>query len=240
MSGGFVPPQMRGKRSESMMHVADWYSTLTQGIAGMDPTDKEAEASGLPPIDSLNMWPTLSGKVQASPRDSVGILVNKNTLVFGRWKYIRGGEKLRGWSVGNAEYPTEEAESNAIDDKTFQCPPAGCLFDVVTDPTEREELSAQRPEQVRWMRAEMEKQAASIWSINNIRPEGTKPWQNKKACDTAARELYHGFLGPFLEVGLPEVSRQNSSGPGTHIHTGRQMRNGKLALRASHDPKMML
>merc|ERR1740138_1627290 len=55
MSGGFVPKAVRGSKQEEMMHIADWYRTLGEGIAGVDPTDELAEASGLPPIDSLNL-----------------------------------------------------------------------------------------------------------------------------------------------------------------------------------------
>merc|ERR1712070_1045478 len=61
VSGGYVPESMRGKKLDGMMHIADWYRTLAEGIADVDPTDYWAAKSGLPPIDSLNVWPMLSG-----------------------------------------------------------------------------------------------------------------------------------------------------------------------------------
>ena len=33
-------------------------------IAGIDPTDAAAAAAGLPPIDSLNQWPAISGRFE--------------------------------------------------------------------------------------------------------------------------------------------------------------------------------
>lgn len=83
-SGGYLPKAVRGSKVEGIIHIADWYRTLTQGIAGLDPTDHWAAASGLPPIDSLNVWPMLSGKNMTSPRES--ILVNANVIVVGEWK----------------------------------------------------------------------------------------------------------------------------------------------------------
>merc|ERR1712107_621631 len=45
-----------------MIHIADWYATFA-GLAGVDPTDTLAASSGLPPIDSIDVWPFLAGKV---------------------------------------------------------------------------------------------------------------------------------------------------------------------------------
>ena len=71
LSGGYlkkVAPAMIGKRLDGYISIADYYSTFVQGIAGLDPTDHRAAAAGLPPIDSLNVWPYLTGKVASSPR----------------------------------------------------------------------------------------------------------------------------------------------------------------------------
>ena len=70
-TGGFLPAEVRGSKLEGLMHIVDWYRTLTQGIAGLDPTDHWAASSGLPPIDSLDMWPMLSGSNLTSPRESI-------------------------------------------------------------------------------------------------------------------------------------------------------------------------
>ena len=43
------------------MHVADWFATFA-ALAGIDdPSDPGAVQHGLPDIDSINMWPALTG-----------------------------------------------------------------------------------------------------------------------------------------------------------------------------------
>ena len=92
-SGGALPEAVRGTKLEGAIHIADWYRTLSH-LAGEDPTDHEAAASGLPPIDSLDVWPLLSGASKASPREAAGIIVNENLLVMGPWKYVRGNTTM--------------------------------------------------------------------------------------------------------------------------------------------------
>lgn len=48
----------------------DWYATFA-GLAGVDPTDHEAAAVGLPPIDSIDVWPYLAGQTGTSPRQEI-------------------------------------------------------------------------------------------------------------------------------------------------------------------------
>ena len=67
ISGGAVPAARRGQRLAGVTHTADWYSTFTC-LAGVDPTDHRAAASGLPAIDSLDCWKLLAGENLTSPR----------------------------------------------------------------------------------------------------------------------------------------------------------------------------
>ena len=67
VGGGFVPPAARGTVSDGMIAIADWYGTLA-ALAGVDPTDHAAAASGLPPIDSVDVWPLVIGANKTSPR----------------------------------------------------------------------------------------------------------------------------------------------------------------------------
>ena len=71
----------------SCLHLLVGYATFCM-IAGVgQPTDAWAAAAGLPPIDSINVWPLVSGVVTTSPRED--ILVNENLLVSGDWKFVR-------------------------------------------------------------------------------------------------------------------------------------------------------
>ena len=49
-------------------HVADWFATFAV-LAGIDdPSDPDAVQQGLPDIDSINMWPYLTGETGLLPR----------------------------------------------------------------------------------------------------------------------------------------------------------------------------
>ena len=63
-----------------MIHIADWYGTLSS-IAGVDPRDTKSEKYGLPKVDSINVWPYLSGSVDTSPRKHY--LMTKDAYVSG-------------------------------------------------------------------------------------------------------------------------------------------------------------
>ena len=54
VTGGYLPENMRGQKTEGYIHIADWYATFC-ALASVDPTDKRAEKAKLPPIDSMNM-----------------------------------------------------------------------------------------------------------------------------------------------------------------------------------------
>merc|ERR1711988_312315 len=83
-SGGFLPEAVRGTKNEGLMAAWDWYATYA-ALAGADPTDHRAAAAGLPPIDSHNLWPLLSGQTKTSPRTelAIGDFEGQTTLVGG-------------------------------------------------------------------------------------------------------------------------------------------------------------
>ena len=66
ISGPLIPEERRGTRWAGMAASADWYKTITEGIAGGTvPSD-----TGFRPPDALNLWPAIvSGG--ASPRTEV-------------------------------------------------------------------------------------------------------------------------------------------------------------------------
>ena len=72
IGGGAVPAAMRGKKLEGLTAVWDIYATFA-GLAGVDPTDHSAAAANLPPIDSVDLWPYLSGATTSSPRTRLAI-----------------------------------------------------------------------------------------------------------------------------------------------------------------------
>ena len=187
VSGGYLPASARGTKVDGMIHVADWYGTLSR-LVGVDPVDPVANAAGLPPPDSVNVWDLVTGRNATSPRTSV--LVTKDLLVTTRWKYALPHTKMIESEWGGPIYPNASTATDPIDAHAFKCPATGCLFDLENDPHEREEVSAQHPRVVKRLRAELERQAKGIWKTDHKR-------------DPACREYawaHGGFLQPWIDV----------------------------------------
>ena len=106
--------------------TADWWSTFAY-IAGVDPTDHRAAKWGLPPIDSLNMWPMLSGTNTTSPRTiaPLGGVPGPRAIVESRFKLLLGSIPMSGW-VGPT-FPNASSMSHSFTRMTTDCS-AGCLF----------------------------------------------------------------------------------------------------------------
>ena len=114
--------------------------TVRFEIAGVNPTDNWAKRSGLPAVDSKNVWPYLSGEELESPRDS--FLVSKDVIVNGTYKFARPGTKMIESEWGGPHYPNASTASDAIGDHSITCPETGCLFNVVQDVREKNEISS--------------------------------------------------------------------------------------------------
>lgn len=72
VSGGVVPAQLRGTSSSVLIHIADWYATLSV-LAGVDPTDSVLVPGGgkndTPhDIDGVDVWPAITGTNHTHPR----------------------------------------------------------------------------------------------------------------------------------------------------------------------------
>jgi arylsulfatase A-like enzyme len=187
-SGGYLPKKARGTIENQPIHIADWYGTFCK-LAGVNPFDKSAAASGLPPVDSVNVWPLLSGNTGTSPRQSW--LVQPGLYMSGEWKYAAGGSKMIESNWGGPVYPNASTANDPIDKYSFECPPQGCLYNVINDIEERNEVSALYPDVVRRLKQEMEEAEKSVWSAaHRIDPE----------CNEAAHKLYGGFYGPWKEL----------------------------------------
>ena len=70
LNGGYLAPELKGTKIAGMMHITDWWATLST-LTGQPADDPKAAAAGLGPPDSINMWPMLSGVNATSPRDTL-------------------------------------------------------------------------------------------------------------------------------------------------------------------------
>ena len=185
VSGGYLPNNMRGKKSNGYIHIADWYSTFSS-LAGVDPTDDRAAKANLPPIDSLNVWPLISGQNSTSPR--VDIPLTQNTLISGQYKILTGNVDLAGWTGPVYPNTTKPSGISAIE----HCGDSGCLYNIIDDPEEYTNLAdiVKMPDVLKEMQAKLAKYQATHFAPDrgSVSPA---------ACETALK-VYHGFWGPFV------------------------------------------
>ena len=191
VSGGFLPAAARGSRVAGLAHIADWHATLL-GIAGLDAAvpDERAAAAGLPPVDSLDLWPMISGANATSPR--VEVPVAPSTLISWPFKMLKG---LQWWSgFGGAVYPN--ASSPAASPNEWVDCKAGCLFNISADPSELLDVSAQHPGVVAAMSARIDELARAFFSNNDTGVDECPPGTLLCGC-WAAVNKWGGALGPY-------------------------------------------
>ena len=183
VSGGFLPEKMRGQKTEGYIHLADWYGTFC-GLAGVDPVDKKAAAAKLPPVDSLDMWPLISGKNSTSPRTDIHVSIH--TMISGNHKILMGIIPQAGWT--GPQYPNQTNPRGgilAVED----CGDTGCLYNIKEDPEERVNLATAMPEVLKEMTAKLVK-----FNETYFNPDRGNLWPG--ACESAVK--YGNFWGPFL------------------------------------------
>jgi len=189
-SGGFIPPSQRGTKKEDLIALWDWYSTFSY-LAGVDPTDERAALAKLPPIDSLNMWPYLSGEVAASPRTEVALGTPNgiNALILGDYKILLGPIEQAGWT--GPIYPNITTNWISADTVAHCGPNYGCLFNLKEDPTEHNNIADANPDILTKLRARLLEIRATVFNPDrgDVDP---------RACQTA-RNKYNGYWGPWID-----------------------------------------
>lgn len=194
----------------------DWYATFAS-LAGVDPTDHRAAAAGLPPIDSLDMWPMLSGANMTSPRTHVPIGSNTggesgrtsgNTTVGGLivppYKIILGmntndtldmatwtGPQNPNMTCAHTPSCLSPAKMIATCGRT---PATGCLYNVYEDPTEHVNLALKLPKVFNGLLARVDEIQKGVYS-----PQRADSAYDNVACNYSLTHL-HGFWGPFWDV----------------------------------------
>ena len=161
------------------------YATFSR-LAGVDPTDN---ATGVPPIDSLDQWPVISGATTAPIRAEV--FPASDVLIHGRWKLINKypGRHITlnislGWT--GPLFPKVPATPGAIDCRADK----PCLFDVVADAGEHFNLAADPAHA-----ALIANMTARLAALQAGLFEGRQPNVTTEAV-CAATEKNGGFLTP--------------------------------------------
>ena len=200
VGGGFLPAAQHGATVSGMLHIADLYATFA-ALAGVDPTDKKCAASRLgaacPPLDSLDMWPLLAGVngtsprtelMLASPNDASGVHLTGSALIGegGRFKLVRGTQ------TGFFPGPHMPNSTNTGSGVKLDCRPAGgCLFDLISDPTEHVDLGTDPAYAA--VKARLVARAAAL-DATQFQSAGSSA--HDKAADAQAK-ANGGFWGPW-------------------------------------------
>ena len=172
----------------------------------MDPTDARAAAAGLPPVDGIDLWPVLSGANATSGRrlqflgSSDGSPDKGNTIVQGVIRAADGYKLL----IGDAnpafwQGPTFPNSSTTGDfthlacgdpDATGAAKGPGCLWNILSDPHETNDVAAVFPHIVAELRSRMAEAQATVYSPTRGPPD------HHLFCKQAIEN--GGFIGPFL------------------------------------------
>eukprot|EP00039_Didymoeca_costata_P004959 m.77237 g.77237 ORF g.77237 m.77237 type:complete len:548 (-) comp12611_c0_seq1:71-1714(-) len=206
VAGGAVPLARRGTLEDSYITGWDWYSTYAH-LAGVSPVDTEALRVGLPPIDSIDMWPLLSGSNSTPPRHEIVIgdtsAINANGdgnalvggLIQGDYKLLVGSKDelqfIEMYVQTGPSWPNDTSHlvPEAHPKLCGRSPNNGCLFNIKEDPTERNNLANTQQAIFKSMLARIEELQQRVYSPKR----GSK---NPQACKVASAQ--HDYWGPFL------------------------------------------
>jgi len=190
VSGGIIPAAVRGTTIDEIVHIADWYATFA-GLAQVDPVDHRAAQYGLPPTDSLDVWPLISGINNTSPRTEIPI--DGGTLIQANYKLITESVPFAVWTGPVYPNKTTTIEGQLVH---LNCT-AGCLFDLVNDPNEYNDVSAKYPDVVTNMKNRLAELKKGYW-INQEEGQDSCPTNITIPCNCyVAVNRYGDFNGPW-------------------------------------------
>eukprot|EP00051_Salpingoeca_urceolata_P004675 m.66817 g.66817 ORF g.66817 m.66817 type:complete len:498 (+) comp13783_c0_seq1:60-1553(+) len=183
VSGGYLPKARRGKNLTAPVHVCDWYATFC-GLAGVSAADNH---SGVPPIDSLDQWPVISGASSDPVRNSM--FPGSGVLYQDPYKLIATSAGTAKWS--GPLYPKVPATGPKDAGCSEKTP---CLYDIVADPQERNNIAKDHSEVVKDM-------LARVTELNKGVFEGKGPDNITAKMVCEASHKAGGYLVPADYIG---------------------------------------
>ena len=155
-----APQYLSPRVSRNWMHVTDWFPTLLS-VAGLSPADHN--------LDGVDQWDQLVDPGLASPRTEMiyNIFIPNfpeynitggppiSAIRVGDWKYIHRTMGYAGW----AEAPEGGGKNDQFPDMEDV---RDALYNVATDPEEREDLHEVEPEVTRQLKARLDEYIADL------------------------------------------------------------------------------
>jgi arylsulfatase B len=206
LSGGVVPPALRGTASEGFIAIEDWWATLL-GLAGVDAADAPAAAAGLPPPDSIDQWPFLSGQNATPPRTEIwkawasgdgprtgAAAMQGFTNASSGWHLLIDDVQVHCWSGPYSPNASASCDGSAAlacgrPDAPSRAGKRGCLFNVLDDPGQHTDAADAHPDIVAALYARLRE-------VNGTAYNPDRGTFDARACD--AYRAWGGFYGPFL------------------------------------------
>eukprot|EP00486_Rosalina_sp_Unknown_P013787 CAMPEP_0201594224 /NCGR_PEP_ID=MMETSP0190_2-20130828/191603_1 /ASSEMBLY_ACC=CAM_ASM_000263 /TAXON_ID=37353 /ORGANISM="Rosalina sp." /LENGTH=521 /DNA_ID=CAMNT_0048053753 /DNA_START=270 /DNA_END=1832 /DNA_ORIENTATION=+ len=191
VSGGYLPEARRNQIENGLMHISDWYVTFSE-MLGVEATDTNAVDMGIPDVDGYNMWPLIAGDVDESPR--YDLVMNKNTYIQGEYKLIIGSStKYAIWQ--SAIFPNSSSPTQAELEETYLvCDTKknwGCLFNVLEDPGEHENIADDYPEITQAMYDALQEAKTTFWESD---------FYGNDACPDSFDEVAQDYVDSDLTI----------------------------------------
>lgn len=225
VSGGLIPPALRGSSNSAFMHVVDWYPTLAN-LAHVDPTDTITYNGSARAIDGIDAWPVIMGKKESLGREflpltdhgwSGGGWNNTRAIIWqSRWKLITS-EKNTHWFTKDDDWVQSHdpcADGTSRPGCLICTHDRPCLFDLLADPEERNNLAQQNLPIVGEMLAGMQGRNFPAYTFTAF-PESERgpygcllgPDSDKQQGANASKVFWSGFHGPCcIRKGSPTPS----------------------------------
>jgi arylsulfatase I/J len=201
VGGGYLASRGGGGRTSEIIHVADWYATIA-GLAGIDAADVKddrAAAAGLPGIDSNDQASMLfdggPSKWQGEP-----LMLSSDAVMLDDYKLIQASKVSPAGHPGPL-YPNASSYLSPVDDPSLNlnCS-SGCLFNVVADPTEHNDLAASQPGLVQTMQAMLEDGRATAYENADVFEDDCVGVDIGDAPNCGCYQAFHkhgGYFGPY-------------------------------------------
>eukprot|EP01084_Bolivina_argentea_P151768 264872_1 len=197
VSGGWngLPNERRGQIEYGMIHITDWYSTFIEMFNG-NSFDETAAQYNLPPIDSLNMWPMISGQVTISPRTQY--IIDSTAIIQNEWKLIYSNDKISHSSWTGIIYPNSSSIHNWPEQKE-DCS-NGCLFNIIEDYTEHNDVSNKYPHIVNQLIKQIEIEKDNFFDNSDHFTESCLATIDVPCYCEMAQNYYKTYVGPYCDM----------------------------------------
>ena len=217
ISGGFVPPRIRGSSFDGVIHISDWYATLSSlaGVSHFDEAaakaNEELSLKGLPLLGPVDGRPQMQNILSGSNGRPDTLHLSKETLLKWPYKLITGKQEYSLWTgpvfpncsskrpsfayvdVLGHKLRIDHNETRYWHDAMVVDCGRGCLFNVDVDPGEHSDLASH---------AEYAALLASLQEeLQVLNSEASKADQGAPTIRACLQGMWNGgFIGPFVDV----------------------------------------